>query len=266
MERRSPADYFAFGMCFRYLQDAQEGFLIHDTGYHKGYILHNIKNYERQLNRLGLRVTLGASGDLWELHEELSEAEQGAVLSDDQAKRLSSIMKGIRKTIRSELGSLDIYVVTPKRIDSNRLLKSVQSLFSGNVFFKLPDIARFDFREAGKCLAFERATAAAFHLLRGTESVLRTFYCHHVKRGRLPTPLLWRPMLKHLRDRRRFRNSEHYSALFNHLDNICISFRNPTQHPDKVYDIEEAQDLWGLCVEVVNKMAKDLPETEEIPF
>jgi len=38
------------------------------------------------------------------------------------------------------------------------------------------------------------------------------------------------------------------------LDNIRRSFRNPTQHPDKIYDIQEVQDLFGLCIDAINRM------------
>jgi len=43
-----------------------------------------------------------------------------------------------------------------------------------------------------------------------------------------------------------------------HLDHIRRSFRNPTQHPDKIYDIQEAQDLFGLCVDAVNRMSRSV--------
>jgi hypothetical protein len=45
-------------------------------------------------------------------------------------------------------------------------------------------------------------------------------------------------------------------VLLNQLDYIRAQFRNPTQHPDKIYDIQEVQDLWGLCVDVINRMVK----------
>ena len=47
-------------------------------------------------------------------------------------------------------------------------------------------------------------------------------------------------------------------VLLNNLDNIRQSFRNPTQHPEKIYDIQEVQDLWSLCVDVVNRMSSDI--------
>lgn len=40
----------------------------------------------------------------------------------------------------------------------------------------IPDNAKKDFREAGRCLAFELPTAAGFHTMRATESVLRKYY------------------------------------------------------------------------------------------
>lgn len=119
------------------------------------------------------------------------------------------------------------------------------------VFNKLPEIAIKDFDEAGKCIAFERSTAAAFHLLRATESVLRNYYLSIVKRNRV-SPLNWGPMLKSLRSRKKRPDD----VLLDHLDGIRRNFRNPTQHPEKVYDINEAQDLLGICIDVVNRMVQ----------
>ena len=100
--------------------------------------------------------------------------------------------------------------------------------------------------------------------MRGTEAVLRAFYLRLVHRKRVKQ-LLWGPLVQDLRVRRKFAGATEYTVLFANLDNIRLSFRNPTQHPDKIYDTQEVQDLWGLSVDVVNRMAKDLPELE-IPF
>jgi hypothetical protein len=62
-------------------------------------------------------------------------------------------------------------------------------------------------------------------------------------------------MVQHLKNRRALRGDE---SLINNLDDIRLHFRNPTQHPEKVYDIEEVQDLWGRCVDAINRMAKHL--------
>ena len=46
--------------------------------------------------------------------------------------------------------------------------------------------------------------------------------------------------------------------LMDNLDNIRVNFRNPTQHPDARYDLDEAQDLLAVCIEVVNRMMKEI--------
>ena len=69
---------------------------------------------------------------------------------------------------------------------------------------------------------------------------------------------MWGPMLQDLKDRKKTKSK---TTLINNMDDIRLSFRNPTQHPDKIYDIEEVQDLWGRCIEAVNRMIKDLPAT-----
>ncbi len=70
---------------------------------------------------------------------------------------------------------------------------------------------------------------------------------------------MWRAMVQNLASKRKFGRDKNYEVLFKNLENICVSFRNPTQHPEKIYDIEEVQDLWGLSVDVINRMSKDLP-------
>ena len=164
-------------------------------------------------------------------------------------------MDGLRGTLEAELKGLQAYTVTPKRIDTTKLIEEIPGLLAPDVFSKLPDIARYDLNEAGVCIAFDRPTAAAFHLMRATESVLRAFYHALVKRNRVRE--MWGPIIKDLRGRRKARP---YEVLLNHLDHIRHSFRNPTQHPDAIYDIHEVQDLWELCIDAINRMSKALED------
>ena len=115
----------------------------------------------------------------------------------------------------------------------------------------MPEIAQEDFNSAGKCIAFEMPTAAAFHLLRGTEAVVGQFYRSVVKINRHKI-LLWGPMIQQMRDRSKPPPKE----ILDQLDSIRGNFRNPTQHPEKNYDIEEAQSLFGVCIDAVERMAK----------
>jgi hypothetical protein len=77
---------------------------------------------------------------------------------------------------------------------------------------------------------------------------------------------MWGPMIEHLKKRR----NAPQKTLIDHLDHIRINFRNPTQHPDAIYDIDQAQDLLAVSIDVVNRMVQELLERKlintPIPF
>jgi hypothetical protein len=242
--------YWDLGALTRYLVHVQEGYPIHG----KTHVLVNLERFFRSLNQLELVVTLRAARSLARFKEELEQASHDKMLDPEQANRLSDLMLAVEKTLRAEIEGHSVFVITPKVLDATKLMDDVPALFGPGVFNSLPEIARYDFSEAGKCIAFERPTAAAFHLLRGTESVLRDFYGRMVRRNRI-TNRMWGPIVADLRTKRM---AASYAALYNDLDSIRVHYRNPTQHPEKTYDMSEAQDLWSLCVAVVNRMTRVL--------
>ena len=180
-QKKAIAEYYKFGTSVRYLQDAKQGFPIdHPMG-----ILHNLRLFFGHLDNIDLHVTKRLTDDLKAILDELSLSPENSCLSGEQAKRLNSAISDIRKTLGAELMGVYAFVITPKIIDTSKLLDAVPSLFGSGVFDSLPEIARYDFTEAARCIAFERATAASFHTLRGTEMVLRQFYCSLIKQKRL---------------------------------------------------------------------------------
>jgi len=245
MQSKTISSYIKFGTGLRYLQDAEKGWVVHG----KDCLLNNINIFLGFLDEFELPVTERASRELRELRDKLAKSEPDHRLTSDEASELNGLMNDVRKTLFAEARGKVAFIVTDKRIDVDKLLTDVSTLMAPSSFDKLPDIAQYDFKEAGKCIAFELPTAAAFHLLRGTEAVLRHFYCSVVRKDRVE--LMWGPMVSSLRSRRK----PPPAPLLDNLDNIRRSFRNPTQHPDKIYDIQEVQDLFGLCVDVVNRMA-----------
>ena len=254
MKKQPIYKYYWFGTCERYLQDAHKDMsMSQESG-----VPYNIKCFLRNLNDLGLIVTLRVAEP--RLRPLLKELEGVAVLEDEQAIRLRKAMDEIRTTLDAEIEDITAFTPTPKRLDLNKLLDDVGGLFGPDVFDSLPDIARYDFMEAGKCMAFERSTATAFHILRATESVLRFYYEQMVRRNRISSRM-WGPIVN---DLRKHALTKKFDILNNHLDNIRNSFRNPTQHPEATYDIHEVQDLWAVCVDVVNRMIRVLLESNRL--
>jgi len=254
MKSEPISSYIHFGTCVRFLQDAEPEWKI----FGDGYVLDNINTFLEYLEEFNLPVTTRVAYELLEFQEKLSKSdsrENGEnferILSKDEAFKLRHIMSDIRVTLDAEANGNLAYIVKDKRIDVNKLLSDIPGLMSPNVFISLSEIAQYDFKEAGKCIAFELPTAAAFHILRGTEAVLKDYYCHIIKRKRIKI-MMWGPMVKHLKERKS--KPIPPASLLNKLDDIRFTYRNPTQHPEKIYDIHEVQDLFGLCVDVVNRM------------
>lgn len=127
-------------------------------------------------------------------------------------------------------------------------------MFKSGVYDSLSEMARFDISSACRCLLFGEATAAAFHILRATEEVLRCYYFHYKKTKRLENPM-WGPMTTELRNKSR---NKPPTIILDSLDMVRKSYRNPTQHPNLIYDIESSQDLIGVCIDLVNKMSLDI--------
>ncbi|MCW8906734.1 MAG: hypothetical protein OQL28_05765 [Sedimenticola sp.] len=235
----------------RYLQDASEGIPFAGSG----YIQENIERFLQNLKKLELKVTLRASYKLKKFLDD-NKKNETEELSADQAGELKEIVNNIRLTLDAEIGGIYAFVTTPKRLDALKLLGEIGELFTPDLFQEFPDIAQYDFTEAGKCIAFERPTAAAFHILRATEANLRHYYKKMVRQKRIASEM-WGPIVHDLKARNK---SKKHATLNNHLDNIRLSFRNPTQHPEAIYDIHEVQELMSVCIDANNRMFKVLAE------
>lgn len=247
MKSRPIWEYIIFGTGLRYLQDVKSEYPI----YGDGYVLENIERFLSKLHEYELAVTIRASFKLEEFLDKLSESQPNAELTKNQSSELNEIVTDIRKTLMAESKGAIAYIVTDKRIDVNKLLSDVNSLFAPSIFAELPSIAQYDFSEAGKCIAFELPTSAAFHLMRGTEAMIRKLYLTLIPGG---SETLWGNIVRDLR----ISSNPPPKPLLDNLDNIRLSFRNPTQHPDKIYDIHEVQDLFFLCIDLINRMVRFL--------
>lgn len=237
-----------------FLQTLEYGQVIESEN--SGGIKGNLRGFLNRLEKFGFHVTRRAATGLEKYcKEKCTGKSDGDTLSDEEVDRIRVLATEIRSTFDAEALGLFAHILTDGRFSSDSLLNDPWKLFADTTKDRLPSIARFDIEEAAKCIAFQRPTAAAFHLMRATEATLKEFYCGIVKRER--GTLMWAAMITKLRGRR----APPDGALLDHLDSIRRNFRNPTQHPEKIYDLSEAQDLFGVCVDVVNRMASKMPET-----
>jgi hypothetical protein len=252
MQAGSAWDLIFMGTSLRFLQDAQAKWSPNSPG----GVVENYDLFQSSCDRLGLKVTArAAQGRLGDLINRLRVVDDAYMLTPADASDISAKMTEVRVALEAEASGSVIYRTSERRYDTTKLMGEIDKLFAPGAVAAMSDIALYDFEEAGRALAFGLPTAVAFHLLRGTEEVLRAYYRSWVRRGRMRT-MLWGPMVLALKAPKGRQTPD--MTCLNNLDNIRVAFRNPTDHPEKIYDIGEAEDLFGLCIEVVNRMVRTM--------
>ncbi len=258
MRTISLSKLLALGSNLRFVTLPQKGYLIKQKEGQPGVgILGAINNILRSLETFGFPVTLAAADDLAEFRDAIKDEAQRSRLGEEHVSRLREIMEDFSKVLFAEGKTITLFALTEKRIPNQQLLGEIDGLVDADVCAQLPDIAAYDLCEGAKCIAYDRPTGAAFHVLRATEAVLRTYYLHLVKRKRLPeNKRTWGAMLHQLKPPPN-RKRKPPRGLMGSLEHIRVNFRNPTTHPEARHDIDSAQRLLNLCRDVITQMVRD---------
>ncbi|KKN41901.1 hypothetical protein LCGC14_0718660 [marine sediment metagenome] len=235
--------YIHFGGTLSFLRTCPENAPAHA----KGGINENINRVIQFVIDSEFKVTKNALHELKKVKEGLDKTPEDYKLNAEDRKELFMVMDRLLFVINAETKIHYSFSISEKRIDINKLLFKVGSLFAKDVYDSLPFPIKGDFKEGGECIAFELPTSAAFNILRGIEGLLRTLLKKIVPETDVSN-LPWGPVIKSLRGL----NDSNLSVLLDNCDRIRDNYRNPTIHPEKVYNIEEAQDLFMMCLGVVN--------------
>jgi hypothetical protein len=128
---------------------------------------------------------------------------------------------------------------------------------------ELGEEAKKDFNQAGRCLAFDLPTAAAFHLTRSIETVLRRY---HALACSTSTNAGKRPDMATCLNQ--LRASGEDPKLLDILDHFRDLHRNTTMHPEVFLENPEALRLFDVAKSGLNAMAdriKQFRGTEAAP-
>jgi len=235
--------YISLGSNLEYLRMVEIGTSVHG----ENYILYNINTLIDFIEESDFTVTKQAITILKQFKEKLEKTSKDHSLEKSEKEELYKIMEKLTFVVNAESTTKYAFFISEKRIDVNKLLFKIESLFAENVFdFLLSDI-QYDFKESGKCIAFGRSTASAFHILRGLEGLIR-YVLKNLSPDTDTSQMNWSPLITHLKSL----SIPELRIVLDNLDRIRANYRNPTNHPEKIYDIEEAQDLFNICVGVVN--------------
>ena len=175
-------------------------------------------------------------------------------LTTTDVNALSHAVNEFETVLRAELQVADLYLMYPKGgFSTQTMISRPAEIFPDDLLSKVPDSA-LDVQQLGLCLAFDLPTAAAFHLHRINEAVLRRYYvavangADPPKSGNMGSYLC---LLKKL--------TNHDAKLLATLNAIKDHYRNPVMHPEQsVETIDDAFGLLGLIRTAVVQMLKEI--------
>jgi hypothetical protein len=216
-------------------------------------------------NPLGLRASWSKGHELrdictFAIDSILAESDRMAEpLSPDLLRRIESAFTTFEITFKAELAVANLYAVTAKgAYDTNVLAEFGARAFPESLEAKVPE-ALVDANQAARCLAFDLATAAAFHLHRAHEAVVHAYFKNIAPSVPLPErqPLgVWIDLLE-----KNGAQKEVVAA----IKDINRLHRNPVLHPENALtESEEAIALLGSINTSMRYMLKNIVPTAEM--
>jgi len=190
-----------------------------------------------------------------------SKAKCDEVIDDDLFNNINDAVNSIKITLDAEIFNKNAYVLTPKRYSNTLLTKDIFQLFSNPKEFQLyiPEAIKFHFVECGYCMAFDRGTAASFHVLRGTEEFIRFFKsCNDDKDLEHVNGVNFFELINAVDEIFKSNGFKKKDELINTLHMIRKNYRNEAQHSDRIFTVNESFDLLNLCVSAINIMLEHL--------
>jgi len=167
-----------------------------------------------------------------------------------KAFSISTAKQAFEYVLSAELNSLDTYLLTQQGIyNTADLVERAEMAFSESTRSHVTEEAKKDFRQGGRCLAFELPTASGFHAMRATEAVLRQY---HRLVMRLPDTTKSPDMSQCINE---LRKAGEDAKLISILDSIRDLHRNPQMHPEVFLTMDEAMRLFDISKSAINAMA-----------
>jgi len=269
MKKVSLYDYYSFGYNYYILLNESSTKLVEQFSI-------DVHSYSSFIKKLDLKVTMallkmkGWNDAMAELEKFNKGVKKKSPIDKILHTKIIGLLNKADSTLDAEMNIKSGYILGEKRIITEKLTENISSIFSNDTFIHLPDIAKFDFTESGRCIAYDRHTASAFHSLRGTEDVLKFYYSHLTGKKATETQT-WGYFLTEIENE--IKNAKINplppKELLQNLNSLRVFYRNKTQHPQLTYNSDEAQDLLFNCIKCVNEIMKDLKKRnliDELPF
>jgi len=169
------------------------------------------------------------------------------------AYKVESKWRTFEITLNADLAIANLYVTTRKgAYDTLTLAEEGLAAFPAGLADKVPE-AVSDAKQAARCLAFDLPTAAAFHMHRSHEAVIRA-YCKAIVADKKAIPEDKRAQEHWIKAIESVSGTEKIVAALRDIKDL---HRNPVLHPEHTLaDSEEAIALLGAIGTSVTHMLK----------
>ena len=161
------------------------------------------------------------------------------------------------KAFEREYRNLDVFTMMKKGIyDTRLLMHHPEEELPERLRKFLPKQTLDDWKDAGRCLAFETPTACAFHICRGTEALMIGYYEALTKHPWEFPKKDWKIYIEQL-------GVEGAPKIITtRLDEIRDMDRNAYTHPEKTVSLDEAPVIFRLCTAVTFYMCQEMEKLD----
>lgn len=170
-----------------------------------------------------------------------------------RARVISDATREFETVLAAELQALDTYFISQKGIYSTPdLIERADNALDEDVRRIINPEAVKDFKQAGRCLAFDLPTAAGFHAMRATENVLRQYHKVAVpssSSGSTPE------MATCINELKKAGADEKTMAV---IDQIRDLHRNTIMHPEVFLSPSEGLRLFDIAKSAISAMADQI--------
>lgn len=196
-----------------------------------------------------------AEAGKWMRETPATEWEKEDYSVDLKFRQVIDKAKEFQTVLSAELQTLATYHVTQKGIYSTTgLIEEAEKILPEPVLKKINTDIVEEIRQSGRCLAFDVATASAFHMMRATESVIHKYYLQVCKPKSEKKLDSWGAYIAKLEQSQDPQVKEVVAM----LQQIKDQHRNLIMHPEIVLSPDEAFTLFEIAKGAIIAMADQL--------
>jgi hypothetical protein len=180
------------------------------------------------------------------------------LITSSEKKELANSIIDFQVVLNDEMAEVNIFFVNTHRAYNMRILiEQGENLLSPITLDLLgsskPEVIK-DIREAARSLAFDFSTAVGFHLYRAIEAIIVENYFPVL--GVLPTDYEKNPNLGcYIKILEKNGIDNKITVLLAHIKD---RYRNPINHPDEFWNIEDANNAIGSAISLIDMMIQDI--------